>query len=217
MAGNVKTDLINEQSTDAGVDIPDLKLTETGGPTKLKMGAVADGLFLTRSGTSIVGTASPVAVITGQFSDSTDQKPSVTTPVAITLNTNDITPVGLSHSETVNPEEFTADITKTFTWMLAPQWDRTSSGGVKTIDFFAQLDTGSGFVNIVNSNVKTRAESKDSDVIPLMVSIAMTVGDKIRFMQRVESTTDGLGIKFTAADSEVPATPSVILTVYSGD
>lgn len=45
----------------------------------------------------------------------------------------------------------------------------------------------------------------------------MNVNNKIRFMQRVSTTGDGLGIVATASDSEVPATPSVILTVFSGD
>jgi len=159
----------------------------------------------------------PCGVVTGQFSDSTDQKPGVLTPVPITFNTNDITLIGLSHSTTVNPEEFTATLAKAFTFMLAPQWERTSGGQDDTIDFFIQKDTGGGFVNVVNSNVKVVTGMVETNVIPLMYTINMASGDKVRFMQRVSDTGDGLGIKTTAADAEVPATPSIILTVFSGD
>ncbi len=158
----------------------------------------------------------PCGVVTGQFSDSTDQKPGVTTPVVITFDTNDIVLEGLSHSTTVSPEEFTADVSKPFTFMLAPQWETGSN--VATIDFFIQLDTGGGFVNVVNSNVKVdRAPGNTGGVIPLMASVDMNVGDKVRFLQRISQTAESIGIVATAADAEVPATPSVILTAFSGD
>lgn len=158
----------------------------------------------------------PCGVVTGQFSDSTDQKPGVITPVVINFDTNDIALEGLSHSTSVSPEEFTADISKSLTFMLAPQWETGSN--VATLDFFIQLDTGSGFVNVANSNVKVdRAAGNTGGVIPLMKTIDMNSGDKIRFMQRISQTAESIGIVATAADAEVPATPSVILTVFSGD
>lgn len=157
------------------------------------------------------------AAITGQFSDSTDQKPSVTTPVVITFNTNDLTPIGLSHSTTVDPEEFTADVAKAFTFMLAPQWERTSGGPNETMDVFIQKDTGAGFVDVPNSNIKMVTGAVESGVIPLMYTLDLAISDKVRFMQKISSTVEGMGLVSTAAGGGVPATPSVILTVFSGD
>lgn len=175
----------------------------------------AKGLYLFKNG---AWCRLPCGIVTGQFSDSITQLPVVTTPVPITFNTNDIVLEGISHSETVNPEEFTADIAKPFTFQLAPQW--TADGAGETIDFFVQLNTGSGFVNVANSNIKIETPAKGSAVSFLGVPINMNVGDKVRFMQRVSDPGALLGIEFTAAEvgpPAIPATPSAILQVFSGD
>ncbi len=164
----------------------------------------------------------PCGVITGQFSHSASQKPSVTTPVSIAFDTDDITLIGIAHSTTVKNEEFKATIQKSFTFMLAPQWERTTSGGIRTIDFFIQKSTDGGtvFTDTANSNVKVKAVSNDSNVIPLMITIQMNKDDIVRFQMRVSTTSDGLGTVFTAAEvgpPTIPATPAQILTIFSGD
>lgn len=164
----------------------------------------------------------PCGIITGQFSHAVSQKPSVTTPVSLAFDTNDITLEGIGHSTTVKPEEFTAKIKKSYTFMLAPQWERTTSGGTRTIDFFMQISTDGGtvFADVANSNVKVVAGSADSNVIPLMATIALNVNDIVRFQMRISDTGDGLGTVFTAAEvgpPTIPATPAQILTIFSGD
>ncbi len=161
-------------------------------------------------------------IVTGQFSHGVSQKPGVTTPVSLQFDMNDITLAGIAHSTTVDNEEFTATITKSYAFMLAPQWERTSSGGTRTIDFFMQKSTDGGtiFVDLINSNVKVVAGSNDSNVIPLMYTVAMNVNDIVRFQMRVSTTSDGLGTIFTAAEvgpPTIPATPAQILTIFSGD
>jgi len=164
----------------------------------------------------------PCGVVTGQFSHAVSQKPSVTTPVSLNFDTNDITLAGISHSTTVQNEEFTATIKKSYTFMLAPQWERTTSGGTRTIDFFIQKSTDGGtvFTDVANSNVKVKAGANDSNVIPLMATIAMDINDIVRFQMRISATGDGLGTVFTAAEvgpPTIPATPAQILTIFSGD
>lgn len=164
----------------------------------------------------------PCGVITGQFSHAVSQKPSVTTPVSLSFDTNDITLEGIAHSTSVKPEEFKATIKKSYTFMLAPQWERTTTGGTRTIDFFIQKSTDGGtiFTDIANSNIKVKAGSNDSNVIPLMATISMNVDDIVRFQMRISATGDGLGTLFTAAETgppTIPATPAQILTIFSGD
>ncbi len=141
--------------------------------------------------------------VTGQFSDSGDQLPGVVTPVVITFDTNDITPVGISHSTSVATEEFTADVSKAIAFLMAPQWSLGSNAGM--IDFFVQLDTGSGFVNVANSNVKVDSLGNTSGVMPLMLTLNLVTGDKFRFMQKISATGNSEGIKATAAAGGVPA------------
>lgn len=163
--------------------------------------------------------------IKGQFSHSVSQKPSVTTPVSLLFNTNDIALEGISHSTTVKNEEFTATIQKSFTFMLAPQWERVSGSASVTIDFFVQKSTDGGttFVDIPNSNIKLRLIpdfSNLTNVIPLMVIVAMNKDDIVRFQMRVSTMANGLGTVFTAAETgppTIPATPAQILTIFSGD
>jgi len=164
----------------------------------------------------------PCGVVTGQFSHGVSQKPSVTTPVSLLFDMNDITLEGIAHSTNVKSEEFTATLQKSFTFMLAPQWERTTTGVVRAIDFFMQNSTNAGtnFVDVKNSNVKVRVDTDASGVMPLMYTISMNPNDIVRFQMRVETTGDGLGTVFFAAEvgpPTIPATPSQILTIFSGD
>lgn len=164
----------------------------------------------------------PCGVVTGQFSHSVSQKPGVNTPVSLRFNTEDIALEGLAHSTTVKPEEFKATVKKPFTWLLGAQWERTTGGGQKNIDFFAQVSTDGGtvFVDVVNSNVKVKAASNESNVIFLGASVDMNVDDIVRFQMRVQTIVDGLGTVAFAAETgppTIPATPSQILTIFSGD
>ena len=163
-----------------------------------------------------------IAAVTGQFSHAVSQKPSVTTPVSLMFDTEDVTPVGITHSASVDSDRFEATIARMYTLMLAPQWERTGAGPSQSINFFAQksTDSGSSFVDTPNSNVIVETGVVETGVIPLMVSVSMNVGDIVRFQMRVSATGDGLGTVFTAAETgppTIPATPSQILTIFSGD
>lgn len=151
--------------------------------------------------------------IEGQFSGLNDQAPATTTPIVLTFEANDIPLFGLSHSTTVNPGQFTATITRTFTWQLAPQWEKTTAAGTDTLDFFVQLDTGSGFTTITNSNVKVISGEVESNVIFLSISVPMNVDDIIRFMFR-SSNPPNLQTTAFPASGIVALTPSQILNVF---
>jgi len=152
--------------------------------------------------------------IEGQFSGLNTQAPTTTTPIALTFEANDIPLQGLSHSTTVDPSEFTANIAATYTWQLAPQWQKTTASGSDTLDFFIQLDTGSGFTTLGNSNVAVLSNEIESNVIFLSASIPMAVGDKIRFMFRSSNPPNLQTVTFPARGT-IPVTPSQILNVFS--
>jgi len=154
--------------------------------------------------------------IEGQFSGLITQVPATTTPIALTFEANDIPLQGISHSTTVDSSEFTANIAATYTWQLAPQWQKTTAAGSDTLDFFIQVDTGGGFTTIANSNVAVISNEIESNVIFLSASIPMAVGDKIRFMFRSSNPPNLQTVTFPARGI-IPVTPSQILNVFSGN
>jgi len=191
---------------------------EVIGAFQISSGSPALDRVLTSDASGIATWTLPVKLqrIEGNFSGLNTQVPATTTPIVLTFESNDIPLQGITHSETVNPGEFTADIAATYTWQVAPQWEKTTASGTDTLDFFIQLDTGSGFVKTTNSNVKVIRDSKASGVIFLSASVPMAVGDKIRFMFR-SSNPPNLQTTFFAATSDVSETPSQILNVFSGN
>ncbi len=157
--------------------------------------------------------ASPIFA---QLSSSVDQIPSDTNPTVITFNTQDGIQ-GLTHSVSVNSGEITIDTSGLYIFVIQPQIGK-DTGGVKIdVDLFTQLDTGSGFVDVVDSSViLTITDADITDVLILTEVMPLNVGDKVRCMQRVSATGSGIGLKSTAAvvgPPSIPATPSVITSI----
>lgn len=156
------------------------------------------------------------APIFAVLSSALDQIPSTTNPTIVTFEVQDDID-GITHSTTVNPGEITIQVAGTYYMMPQPQVRKDSGGSALEFDMFFQVDSGSGFVDQPNSNVKLTIKDPDrTDVIVLGVNIRLDAGDKIRVMQLVSSTSGGLGMRATAAvvgPPTVPATPSIILTM----
>ena len=179
--------------------------------------------FVTKSDAStgqIFTTISRVATdsaIFAQLSSNVNQEPTVTTPVVITYNVQDALE-GMTHSISVNSGEVTVDIGGTYFVIVKPQAGKDSGGSAETFDMFVQLDTGSGFADLANSNIKlTIKDAGDDDVIVSGFTISLSAGNKIRFLQRVSSTSVGMGLKFTAAEvgpPTVPVTSSIVFTMF---
>lgn len=150
------------------------------------------------------------------LSDSLDQEPTDTNPTVIKYTTQDDI-VGLTHSTTVNPGEITIEADGTYLVSPQPQVGKDSGGTAQTFDMFMQVDRGSGFVDEANSNIKLTIKDSDvTDVIVSMFTVDLEAGDKLRMMQRVSSSSVGLGLKATAAETgppTIPATPSIIFTM----
>ncbi len=67
--------------------------------------------------------------------------------------------------------------------------------------------------DVVNSNVELRISgSNDSDVIPLIITREMVVGEKINVMQSVSITTNGIGLVVINPAGE-PRIPSIIFAI----
>jgi len=203
-----------------GTLLPGAKL-EVAGQVKITGGVPGADKVLTSDASGLGTWQTPTGgggtAIFAQLSSNVDQEPTVTDPVVITFEVQDNIQ-GLTHSTTVNPAEITIDTAGTYFVMAQPQVGKDSGGAAQTLNVFMQLDTGSGFADVPNSNIKiTVSDNTATDVMIVGISIPLAVGDKIAFMQRITNVAVGLGIKFTAAEvgpPTIPATPSVIFTMF---
>jgi len=154
--------------------------------------------------------------IFAQLSSSVDQLPGNTSEVVITYNTQDAIN-GLTHSNETDPGEITIEVAGMYFISPQPQVGKDSGATKTDFDMFLQVNRGAGFVNEPNSNIKLTI--KDSDITDVIVSaftVSLNSGDKIRMMQRVESSSVGMGLKNTDPEvgPDVPRTPSIIFTMY---
>jgi len=152
-----------------------------------------------------------------QLSSSVNQDPVDTNPTVITFNTQDAI-AGITHSTTVNPGEITIVTEGVYFIAPQPQVGKTSGATKTDFDVFMQVDRGSGFVDEPNSNIKLTIKDSDiTDVIVSAIGMSLNVGDKIRVMQRISSSSVGMGLKATAAEigpPTIPATPAIILDMH---
>jgi len=153
--------------------------------------------------------------IFGGYSHLLDQTFTANVSAAIKFNTNEEFS-GIAHSETVNNDEFTFTSGGVYQATAEPQYTRTTGGGTDVLNMFVAKDTGSGFVNIVDSNIKLSVNTSGiTAVSALTKTFRVNATDKIRFMIQVESAD--LILEFFAASgsapNEIPATPSIIMNI----
>lgn len=157
--------------------------------------------------------------IFADFSSLVNQIPLNTNPVMVTLESTDGI-FGIGHSDTVNPEEITILTPGTYTITAQAQVGKASGGVKRDQDFFFQIDRqdGNGFVDIPDSNAITTIKDSEITLIAMLSLVKILLAQwKVRVMQRVSSTTGGLGlIAFPAVvgPPTVPHTPSIIVTIF---
>lgn len=175
------------------------------------------GINTVNQGNVYIGFKASFETIFAQLSSSVNQEPTVTTPVVITYNTQDDIQ-GLTHSTTVNPGEITIITPGVYFISPQPQVGKTTGAAKTDFDMFLQINRGSGFVDEDNSNIKLTI--KDSDITDVIVSaftVSVKAGDIVRLMQRISSSSVGMGLKNTDAEvgpPTVPRTPAIIFTMY---
>lgn len=153
--------------------------------------------------------------IYGQFSHTDDQTfvNGVSSPIQ--FNTNDQIS-GIIHSETIDTSEFTFLSSGVYQATIEPQYTRASGSGIDVLNIYYALNTGSGFVNVPDSNVKFAInKARATKVSPLTATFKVNAGDKIRFMAQ---TTDNQMFldAFPASGTppnDIPITPSVIMNL----
>ena len=123
---------------------------------------------------------------------------------------------GIDHSTTVNNDEFTFTSGGVYQATAEPQYTRTTGGGTDVLNMFLAKDTGSGFVNVADSNVKFSVNTAGvTTVSPLTATFRVNATDKIRFMAQVEDVNLILNAFAASGTSpnDIPLTPSIIMNI----
>jgi len=143
-----------------------------------------------------------------QISSTEDQRPTVTTPVQITLNQNDsISGVGHTAEQ---PGTIQIKDPGVYVLIAAPQVGRKSGNEERFVDFWLRKNG----TDITNSNVRVVVGNKASkDVIVNQTMMPFDAGDLINVMMSVEVPDEGLGIEAIHPTGE-PLIPSIILSLH---
>ena len=144
------------------------------------------------------------------LSDSTDQTFAETgIGYNITFNTNDEIS-GITHSTVSEPQNITIVTSGVYTIIAQPQV-HADPGASGTFHMWLRRDTGSGFADVANTNVELVLASNGEDVIPLIITMALSTGDVIRVNASVSHTGIELDAQTPAGE---PAIPSIIFSIY---
>jgi len=143
-----------------------------------------------------------------QLSSTEDQRPTVTTPVQVTLNQNDSIS-GVEHSAE-QPGTVRINESGIYVLIAAPQVGRTSGKENRFVDFWLRKNG----TDIANSNVRVVVGDKGSkDVIVNQAMMPFDAGDLINVMMSVEVPDEGLGIEAIHPTGE-PLIPSIIFSMH---
>lgn len=153
--------------------------------------------------------------IFGGFSHLADQTFTANVSKALQFNKNEEFS-GITHSETVNNEEFTFPSGGVYQATAEVQYTRTVGGGTDALNIFLSKDTGTGFENVADTNVKLAVNTAGvTTVSPLTITFRVSSTDSIKFMGQAESAD--LILDFFAASgtapNDIPATPSIIMNI----
>lgn len=129
------------------------------------------------------------------------------TGYALLFNSNDNL-VGITHSTSSDTENITIVTSGVYSITAQPQ---VTAGAAGDFHMWLQIDTGGGFADVANSNVKLTMANNTEDVIPLILTLPFDAGDKFRLMG---SVTDTAIILDAEAPGGEPVIPAIILSMH---
>jgi len=142
-----------------------------------------------------------------QISSTENQRPTVTTPVQVTLNQNDSIS-GLEHTAE-QPGTIRIKDSGIYVLIAAPQVGRTSGKEDRFVDFWIRKNG----TDVTNSNVRAVIGRNSKDVIVNQTMMPFNAGDLVNIMMSVEVPDEGLGIEAIHPTGE-PLIPSIIFSMH---
>ena len=161
--------------------------------------------------TVVYGGIPTVAAITAyaDLSNTADQVFAGTgTGYPLLFNSNDNL-VGITHSDSVDTENIT--IVTSGVYIILAQ-HQVTAGAAGDFHMWLQIDTGGGFADVANSNVKLTLANNTEEVVPLILTIPFDAGDKFRLMGSVTSVAIILDAEAPGGE---PVIPAIILSMHN--
>ncbi len=149
-------------------------------------------------------------IAVAQLSDSTDQRPGVTTPVEVNMDTNDNIQQ-ITHDPIGAPADIIIIKKGIYLMIAAPQIGRTSGTANRDVHLWFRVND----VDIPDTNVAISLDrTTEKDVIVSQLVRPFDVGDIINIMMSISATGEGLGLEAIEPAGE-PIIPSIITTIHS--
>lgn len=167
--------------------------------------------LVTASLTMAVPLAFAQAAVTpaAQLSSTTSIQPTSTTPVVVTMNSNDYINQGITHSNTSNTGDIIVNEAGAYLVVAAGQVGKTSGNTNCNVDLWLRQNDK----DVSNSNTRASVIStNDTIVLVSQAILPLNKGDKINTVISVSSTGQGCGLINTAPSGE-PDIPAIIFSI----
>ena len=115
---------------------------------------------------------------------------------------------GITHSTSVDTENITIITSGVYVIVAQPQ---VTAGAAGDFHMWLQIDTGGGFADVANSNVKLTLANNTEEVVPLILILPLNAGDKFRLMGSVTNVAIILDAEAPAGE---PVIPAIILSLH---
>ena len=144
-----------------------------------------------------------------QLSSTVSNQPTSTTPVIVTMNSNDYINPGITHSNTSNTGDVIVNEDATYLIIAAGQVGKTSGNTTCNVDMWLRQNG----TDVANSNTRASVVSKDDTTVLVSQAILLLKkGDKINTMISVSATDQGCGLINTTPAGE-PNIPAIIFSI----
>lgn len=144
-----------------------------------------------------------------QLTDNTNQEPSVTTPVKITLDTNEEIR-GIEHSIISNTEDIIIKKTGVYTILASGEFGRSTGQDARNCDLWYRVND----VDVPRTNSRlVLVGALSEDVLITQFIGTLQAGDILNIMMSVGAIGEGLGIKLISPPGEA-VIPSMLFTMH---
>jgi hypothetical protein len=144
-----------------------------------------------------------------QLSSTVSIQPNVTTPVVVTMNSNDYINAGITHSNTSKTGDVIVNEAGAYLVVAAGQVGKTSGSTTCNVDLWLRQNGA----DVANSNTRASVISKDDTIVLVSQAIlSLHKGDTINTMISVSATGQGCGLINTAPSGE-PDIPAIIFSI----
>lgn len=167
--------------------------------------------LVTASLTMAVPLAFAQAAVTpaAQLSSTTSIQPTSTTPVVVTMNSNDYINQGITHSNTSNTGDVIVNEAGAYLVVAAGQVGKTSGNTNCNVDLWLRQNGK----DVSNSNTRASVSSANDTIVLVSQAIMpLNKGDKINTVISVSATGQGCGLINTAPSGEADI-PAIIFSI----